>query len=207
MKYILSLLLVAVYCFATAQNPALTNDPGIPIPAIHFDAEGALIIKASASSSVNDFDFLVGKWKMHHRRLNRRLEGCKDWTEFDSEDEDVKILSGTANMDTYRTTEMPGMVGKLFEEITLRLFDPKTRLWSLYWVASNRGVLDPPMVGSYENGIGHFFAKDTYNGKNVIVMFRWDVRDKEHPNWGQAFSPDGGSTWEWNWYNVFTKVK
>lgn len=69
---------------------------------------------------------------MHHRRLNRRLEGCKDWTEFNSEDENEKILSGHADMDTHRTTEMPGMEGKLFEGLTLRLFDPQTRLWSLY---------------------------------------------------------------------------
>jgi hypothetical protein len=206
MKYYLSSLLMTVCVCVSAQHSTLTNDPNIPIPPIHFDANGALVVKASETSSVNDFDFLVGKWKMHHRRLNKRLEGCKDWTEFDSEDDDVKILSGTANMDTYRTMEMPGMEGKLFEGITLRLFDPNTRLWSLYWVASNRGVLDPPMVGSYENGIGHFFARDTYHGKNVIVLFRWDVRDKEHPNWGQAFSPDEGKTWEWNWYNTFVRV-
>ena len=206
MKYILFLLLTAGCVHATAQRSVLTTDETISIPAVKFDASGALLVKASPGSSPIDFDFLVGKWKMHHRRLNRRLEGCKDWTEFNSEDENVKILSGSADMDTYRTTEMPGMEGKLFEGLTLRLFDPQTKLWSLYWVASNRGVLDPPMVGSFENGIGHFFARDTYNGKPVIVVFRWDVRDKEHPIWSQAFSPDDGKTWEWNWYNVSVRV-
>ena len=54
------------------------------------------------------------------------------------------------------------------------------------------------MVGSFENNVGHFFAKDTFNGKPIIMMFRWDARDKEHPVWSQAFSPDNGKTWEWN---------
>src|SRR4051794_18759466 len=75
--------------------------------------------------------------------------------------------------------------GKPFEGITLRLFNPKTRLWSLYWVASNTGVLDPPVVGSFENNVGHFFCKDTFNEKNIIVVFRWDARDKNRPVWSQ----------------------
>lgn len=108
------------------------------IPSVNFESDGTLKITASSTSSLSDFDFFAGKWKMHHRRLNKRLADCKDWTEFDSWDEDVKILAGTANMDTYRTTQMPGMEGKPFEGVTLRLFDPTTRLWRLYWVASNR---------------------------------------------------------------------
>ena len=84
----------------------------------------------------------------------------------------------------------------------LRLFNPKTKLWSLYWVASNSGVMDPPVVGSFENNVGHFFCKDTFQGKPIVVMFRWDARNKDRPIWGQAFSADNGKTWEWNMYNV-----
>jgi hypothetical protein len=69
-------------------------------------------------------------------------------------------------------------------------------------VASDVGVMDPPVVGSFENGVGHFFCKDVFKGKNIIMMFRWDMRDKHNPVWSQAFSPDNGKTWEWNWYNV-----
>ena len=185
----------------------LKTDASLAIPGLNFDTNGNLLIKASSISSQSDFDFLVGKWKMYHRRLNKRLENCKEWTEFESTDSNYKILSGTADMDIYSTTQMPGLEGKLFEGVTLRLFDPKSRLWSLYWVASNVGVLDPPVVGSFENNVGHFFTKDTFNGKNIIVVFRWDVRDKDHPIWSQAFSPDNGKTWEWNWYNVSERIK
>jgi hypothetical protein len=207
MKYRLTILLFALWDIGNGQQTVLTTDPALAIPKVSFDEKGELKITASATSPPNDFDFLVGKWKMHNRRLNKRLEGNNEWTEFDSYDENSKILSGTADVDTYSTTEMPGMEGKRFEGLTLRLFNPKTKLWSLYWVASNVGVLDPPVVGSFENGVGHFFAKDTFKGKPIIMMFRWDARNKDGPIWSQAFSPDNGKTWEWNWYNVSERVK
>ena len=207
MKYYFIVVLLIIYHSALSQKALLTTDTTIAIPKLNFDANGHLVIAASPTSSNSDFNFLNGKWIMYHRRLNKRLENCKDWTEFKSTDSNYNILSGTANMDIYSTTEMPGMEGKLFEGATLRLFDPKTKLWSLYWVASNRGVLDPPVVGSFENNIGHFFAKDSFNGKPIIVVFRWDVRDKNKPLWSQAFSADNGKTWEWNWYNVSYRIQ
>jgi hypothetical protein len=207
MRYVTLVSFLALSNIGQAQKPVLTTDDTLAIPKVTFGSNGQLRIAASATSSQNDFDFLVGRWKMHNRRLNKRLEGCNDWTEFDSSDDNSKILSGTADMDTYSTTEMPGQEGKLFEGVTLRLFNPKTRLWSLYWVASNVGVLDPPVVGSFQNNVGHFFARDTFKGRPIIMMFRWDARDKEHPVWSQAFSPDSGKTWEWNWYNVSERIK
>jgi hypothetical protein len=206
MKYPTIMLLLAISQLVHAKSE-LTADETIPIPKVHFDAKGNLQITASPTSSASDFDFLVGKWKMHNRHLNKRLESCQDWTEFDSDDENSKILAGTADMDTYSTTHFPGQEGKLFEGLTLRLFDPKTRLWSLYWIASNTGTIDPPQVGSFENGVGHFFAKDTFKGKPIIIVYRWDSRNKERPVWGQAFSADDGKTWEWNFFNVSEKSK
>ena len=204
---IISLISVLAH-FAPAQNKELTADGSIPIPTVELDAEGELKITASPYSSPNDFNFLVGKWKMHNRHLDKRLANCRDWTEFDSSDVNTKILNGAADMDTYSTTQFPGMGGKLFEGLTLRLFDPKTRLWSLYWIASNTGRIDPPVVGSFDaNGVGHFFAKDTFKGRPIIMMFRWDARNRERPIWSQAFSPDNGKTWEWNFFNVSERPK
>jgi hypothetical protein len=203
MKRLLVLSLLIITSISHAQRTVLTTDSTIVMPTVEFDAKGELKVTASASSSQNDFDFLVGKWKMYNSRLNRRLENCKDWTEFESRDENSKILNGIGDIDTYKTSEMPGMVGTPFEGFTLRIFNLQTRLWSLYWVANNRGVLDPPQVGSFENNVGHFFAKDTYKGKNVIVVFRWDARDKYKPVWSQAYSADNGKTWEWDWYASF----
>lgn len=207
MKCLITILLIAIYNIGHAQKPVLTTDSTLAIPKLNFDRNGELIITASTTSSPSDFDFLVGKWKMHNRRLNKRLEDCKEWTEFESSDENWKILSGTADMDTYSTTEMPGQEGKLFEGLTLRLFNPKTRLWSLYWVASNVGVMDPPVVGSFEGNIGKFYCKDVFQGKPIFVIFVWDKTDKDNPVWSQAFSPDNGRIWEWNFTNVSHRIK
>ena len=206
LKYSIAILFLATCSFARAQTTVLTADPSLPIPKLDFDDKGDLKITASATSSPSDFDFLVGKWKMHNRHLNKRLENCKDWTEFDSSDENTKILGGNADMDTYSTTQFPGQNGKLFEGLTLRLFNLKTRLWSLYWIASNTGVIDPPVVGSFDNGVGHFFGKDTFKEKPIIVTFRWDARNKDRPVWSQAFSSDQGKTWEWNFFNVSERI-
>src|SRR5437762_10127972 len=89
---IISLVLTLSH-FAPAQNKELTVDESIPIPKVEFDAHGELKMTASPNSSPNDFDFLVGKWKMHNRHLDKRLANCRTWTEFDSSDVNTKILN------------------------------------------------------------------------------------------------------------------
>src|SRR5437763_15682105 len=137
LKYSIAILFLAICSFARAQTTVLTADPSLQIPKLDFDDKGDLKITASATSSPSDFDFLVGKWKMHNRHLNKRLENCKDWTEFDSSDENTKILGGNADMDTYSTTQFPGQNGKLFQSLTLLHINPKNRLWGLYWEESD----------------------------------------------------------------------
>jgi len=90
--------------------------------------------------------------------------------------------------------------------MTLRVFNPKTKLWSIYWADSNFSVLGlPPVVGSFENKVGHFFSKDIFDGKSVITVYRWDARDANKPIWSQATSIDNGATWEWNWFMYMQK--
>lgn len=166
-----------------------------------LNSTGDLNITPSAASSERDFDFFHGKWKIRNRRLNERLTGCTDWTEFDAEQECRRILNGFGNIDDFHVEQD----GAIFEAITLRLFDPKTRLWSIYWADSKVVVMDVPQVGSFNGEIGEFLARDVFAGKDIIVKFRWDKTDPEHPVWAQAFSDDGGETWEWNWYMYFEK--
>lgn len=181
---------------------ALSNE-AISIPGIHFNSKGDLIVTASQTSSQHDFDFFVGKWNLHNKKLKRRLENCNEWIEFESSQEMRKILQGIGNIDNYLAT----FDGKPFEGMSLRLFNPETRLWSIYWADSNMGKLDPPVLGSFENNIGHFITKDIFNEKNILVLFRWDARDINAPVWSQAFSEDNGKSWEWNWYMYFSKVE
>jgi hypothetical protein len=173
----------------------------IEIPKVNFDSNGELIITASSTSSKNDFDFFVGKWNLNNKKLKSKLNGCTEWTVFHSTQEMYKVLNGTGNIDNFLAT----FDGEPFEGMTVRLFNPNTKLWSIYWADSNEGKLDPPVLGSFENNIAHFFTKDVFEGKPILVVFRWDARDKENPIWSQAFSEDNGENWEWNWYMYFTK--
>ena len=160
-----------------------------------------LNIVASPSSSPTDFDFLEGTWKVHNRKLISRLSNCSEWTEFEAHAECRKILNGFGNVDSFCTS----VEGQPFEGMSLRLFNPRTRLWSIYWANSETVELDVPQVGSFADGIGTFYARDTYEGKAIMVQFRWDVRDLLSPVWSQAFSADNGRTWEWNWFMTFTR--
>lgn len=181
----------------------MTNQDTLEIPKIKFDTNGELIITASPTSSKYDFDFFEGKWKLHNKKLKTRLNNCTEWTEFESTQEMYKMLNGLGNIDNFLAT----FNGVPFEGMSLRLFNPKTRLWSIYWADSNEGILQPAVLGSFENNVAHFFTKDIFNGKKILVVFRWDVRDKENPIWSQAFSEDNGKTWEWNWYMHFSKIQ
>lgn len=175
----------------------------LKIPEINFDQNGELIITPTTTSSKHDFDFFKGKWQLRNKKLKQKLNNCTEWIEFDATQEMYQVLHGIGNIDNF-IAEFDGIP---FEGMTLRLFNPKTKLWSLYWADSNEGKLDPPVVGSFENGVGHFITKDIFEEKPILVMFRWDARDKNNPVWSQAFSNDNGKTWEWNWYMYMTKLR
>jgi hypothetical protein len=89
--------------------------------------------------------------------------------------------------------------------MALRLFDPKSRLWSIYWGDSNVAVLDVPQVDSFDGDIGNFYGRDVFQGKDIIVLYQWDKANPDLPIWSQAFSGDDGETWEWNWYMTFCR--
>jgi hypothetical protein len=180
----------------------MTNNDALNIPPLLFDKDGALVISPSASSSKNDFDFFEGKWKLHNRKLAARLNNCTEWIEFESTQEMYRVLQGLGNIDNF----LAAFDGQPFEGMTVRLFNPQTRLWAIYWADSNKGKLDAPVIGSFDNNVGHFFTRDVHNDKEVIVVFRWDARDKNNPVWSQAMSDDNGHTFEWNWYMYMSRI-
>jgi hypothetical protein len=181
----------------------MANNDTLEIPKLRFDTDGELILTASTSSSKNDFDFFEGKWQLRNKKLKSRLNQCREWMEFESTQEMYRVLNGMGNIDNF----LAEFNGEPFEGMSLRLFNSKTRLWSIYWADSSEGKLDPPVVGSFKNNIGHFFTRDRFNGKEIVVVFRWDARDKNNPVWSQAFSDDKGETWEWNWYMYMSKIR
>jgi len=161
-----------------------------------IDKNGKLEFTHSSTSSKSDFDFYEGKWSIKNRRLKKRLLNSNEWIEFNADQEMNVILLGFGNTDNFLAT----FNDEPFEGRTIRLFDPVTRLWSMYWTDSNNPTLQPPTVGSFEKGIGKFYCLDTFEGQDIIVGFLWDKTDPENPIWSQAFSNDKGVTWETNWY-------
>jgi hypothetical protein len=163
-------------------------------------SDGKLAITPSETSSQHDFDYLVGKWKIRNRTLKEPLTGRDDWTEFDATQELCPILLGLGNFDIFHTE----LDGKSFEGLTVRLFDPKTRLWTIYWADSNAMKLDDGKVGSFDGDEGDFFGREVIAGNAVIVRFHWDKSNPKAPIYSRAFSADGGRTWQWNWYSNFS---
>jgi len=198
-----SILVLLLFLCHTTPLHAQSINQHVKFDKLTFTDKGELDIQPSATSSAGDFDFLVGKWKLSDKKLKSRLTNSTEWISFESTVEMRKLLNGIGNMDIYRTT----VDGKPFEGVALRLFNPKTRLWSIYWIDSNTGVLDVPVVGSFDGNIGKFYCRDKYKGKDVIVVFLWDKTDPQNPVWSQAFSPDNGTTWEWNATNTSHRVE
>ncbi len=157
------------------------------------------VAKADAPS---DFDFFMGSWTVLHRRLKARLAGSNEWIEFDGTSTAQPLLSGRANVDDNFLNFPEGP----YRAVSLRSYDPERKLWSIWWLDSRTpGRLDPPVVGSFINGVGTFFADDEFEGRPIKVRFRWTDTDTERPHWEQAFSGDGGITWETNWLMDFTR--
>ncbi|MGV3696532.1 hypothetical protein [Flavobacterium sp.] len=185
----------------------------IPVTAVHAQSEiknqkketmaTTLDIKPSATSSEKDFDFLEGKWKVHNKMLKSRLSDSNEWIEFESELHLRKALNGIGNVENYYST----FNEKPFEGMAVRLYNPQTRLWKVYWMDSNNGTMDEvPVTGSFEKGIGKFYANDIFNGQAILVLYQWNATNPEHPIWSQAFSTDNGKTWEWNWEMTLTRI-
>jgi len=156
----------------------------------------------AARATKHDFDFLHGTWSIHNKYLNGRLRGSTDWREFDATGDVQPLLDGLGQLDRYSARRD----GTSIEGVTLRLFNPATGEWTLHWADNVRaGVLLPPMIGRFYGGVGEFFGDETVDGRKVLCRFLWTRGGTGSPRWEQAFSDDGGKTWETNWIMTFTR--
>jgi hypothetical protein len=144
----------------------------------------------------HDFDFLFGEWKSHHRRLRNPLTGSSEWAEFEGRCTAWPIWDGRGNIDEVEFRDPKGTI----LGFTLRLYDPKTRLWSIYWASAGGSTeLGRPQIGRFEEGVGDFYNHEVLNGRAIFVRFAWSVQGPDACHWEQAFSADGGKNWEVNW--------
>lgn len=153
------------------------------------------------AAGFHDFDFLIGDWSIRHRRLKQRLAGCAEWIECSGPASARKILGGLGNIDECEIALPTGT----YLGSTLRLFNPSAQTWTIYWMDSRDPKLDPPMAGRFEDGRGLFFGDDTFEGRPIRVRFIWSAMTPTACRWEQAFSDDGGESWETNWTMDFTR--
>ena len=156
--------------------------------------------QSAETAPEHDFDFLVGDWIVQHHRLKQRLAHSDEWETFTGTCHTWKLLGGQADVDDNVLNAPAGT----YRAASLRSFDPATKSWSIWWLDSRHAKqVDPPVVGTFENGIGTFLANDTYNGKPILVRYIWSGITRNSAKWQQAFSADGGKTWETNWTMEF----
>ena len=151
----------------------------------------------------HDFDFEIGTWKTHLRRLVRPLTGSTTWVEYEGTTVVRKVWNGRANLVELKASGPAGS----FEGLSLRLYNPQSRQWSLNFANISDGVLAQPTIGEFRDGRGEFYNQEKYNGRAILVRFVITKISEDSYRFEQAFSDDGGKTWEVNWIAVDTRVK
>jgi len=151
----------------------------------------------------HDFDFEHGRWRTTLRRLLQPLSGSQEWADYTGTSNVHPLLGGRANL---VELEITGPLGRI-EGVSLRLFDTQRQRWTLNYSNVTGGTLELPMSGGF-NGSRHgiFYGAETVKGKPILVRFVVDVLDADHCRFEQAFSADGGATWEVNWIALDTRL-
>lgn len=171
---------------------------------------GAAPAPADIERARHAFDFLHGDWTVQNRRLTDYANPDSPWETFSASNLVQALPAGIGNYDEYRPQGdwRPGFVA-----MTLRVFDPATGRWSIYWLTNHDGGLDPttgmllpPVVGRFDaDGVGRFEGEEVYKGRSARVRFTWTPVSARQARWEQAFSWDDGTSWSTNWVMEFTR--
>ena len=179
----------------------------LPLPAVAQSASGASRTSPPPTlerrDGQHDFDFEIGTWKTHLSRLLHPFTGSTSWAEYEGMSVVRKVWNGRANL---VELEASGPGGQL-QALSLRLYNPQSRQWSLNFSSSRTGTLSPPSIGEFKDGRGEFFAQESLNGRAILVRFVISVITQDSCRFEQSFSDDGGKTWEVNWIAIDTRVK
>jgi hypothetical protein len=156
-----------------------------------------------APSHASDWRWLVGNWDVDHWRLRERLAGDTRWDAFKGTSAVWLTMGGLGTIDD-NVLDLPG---GLYRATGIRAFDPAAGKWLIWWLdGRNPTRIDAPVMGTFDGDAGAFTGRDTFRGKPILVRFRWRDIHGPRPNWDQAFSANGGATWEVNWRNAFTRT-
>ncbi|HSV55225.1 MAG TPA: hypothetical protein VLJ57_24080 [Burkholderiaceae bacterium] len=148
---------------------------------------------APLPAASHDFDFFFGRWTVRNRRLLKPLQGADLWEHFDGEQVCAPLLGGLVNYDELRDDQGVPL------GLSLHLYDLAARCWKAYWVSARDGLLQAPVTGGFDNGTGMLEGTDSFQGRPVRVRYTWSGVHTPTPRWEQAYSADGGRSWEVNW--------
>ncbi|MGH7556248.1 MAG: hypothetical protein ACREMD_00410 [Gemmatimonadota bacterium] len=151
----------------------------------------------------NDFDFEIGTWVTHLSLLQNPLTGSATWVEYEGITVVRKVWDGRANL---VELDVDGPAGRI-EGLSLRLYNPESRQWSLNFSNSRGGTLSPPVIGDFKNGRGEFYGQEMIDGRAIYVRFVISDITPNSVRFEQSFSDDGGKTWEANWIATDTRVE
>jgi hypothetical protein len=167
------------------------------------EADGKRSKSREFRDGARDFDFNLGIWKTHVRRLLEPLAGRDEWVDYEGRSEVRRVWDGGASL---FELDVQGPAGRI-EGVGLRLYNPESRQWSLNWASRRTGALEPPMIGEFKDGRGEFYGPDTVNGRRVLARNRFGEITRDSSRFEQAFSDDGGITWETNWVMEFARLE
>jgi hypothetical protein len=155
-----------------------------------------------AQDGQKDFDFNFGSWRTHLKRLKSPLSGSNEWVEYEGTSIVHKFLDGRASL---VELSIAGPAGNI-QGVMLRLYSPEKKQWSLHYASIRNGELTPPLVGAFENGRGVFYGDDELDGRPIRIRFVISDITDQSARFEQAFSADGGKTWEVNWIAIDTRL-
>ena len=174
----------------------------LPVVAASAQANASVQPSAVRRDGQADFDFEIGSWKTHLRRLLKPLTGSTTWVEYEGTTTVRKVWNGKANL---VELDVNGPAGHI-EALSLRLYNPESRQWSLNFSNSASGTMAVPTIGEFKNGRGEFYDQETLNGRAILVRFVILPVNADSIRFEQSFSDDGGKTWELNWIAVDTRM-
>jgi hypothetical protein len=148
-----------------------------------------------------DFDFFIGSWKLRNRCLREWLKGSTSWEEFDGVSVSRKILGGLGHIEEV-TMER---ASEATEEVVVRLFDPQTQQWRIYEADNGNGFDPQPVIATFKDGRIEGYSYTPWEGAHIFRRVIWSEITGASFHWEQAFSADGGKTWETNWIADFAR--
>ena len=197
----LTALALAVVCLGAC--PAVCSATVRAVDAhAHMASDGAVQGAAAERDGQHDFDFEIGTWKTHLRRLQHPLANSTTWVEYDGTSVVRKVWGGRANLVELKVDGPAGSI----QGLSLRLYNPQSHQWSLNFANIKSGALGEPTVGEFRNGHGEFFDQESFNGRTILVRNVFSDITPTSCRFEQAFSEDGGRTWEANWIATDTRV-